>query len=549
MYNNFMFWSKKKKIIVGVTAILLLIGIITGIIIFINIANKKDNNKQEYKINKAEEIFICKKSTQENEYDMIDGLIIDNNNSIELSVIKQYTENSEKNLEIALNNEIKWKSLKPDIAVIDENGVLKPLKKGEALIQATALNGDVSAYCYLYINGIDLYEDSSFFYGDIDENGAITENDSKLLELYINGTIQLTDSQKEKADVTGDGEMKYDDYKIILDKVSNSKIVFPVLISSEREVGFNKTVDLKAFKYKNGEDNCVENGVTWISNNTNVATVDGKTGKITTYEQEGTAIITATGYIGDKLESSNFVINVVKIDEPKIIINEAEEIKEFYNNDVDLKIATSNENKYSVDYKIYYNDIQKEINSPKAELKFSDEGKYKIEARTIIKQQRKDNFEYQKSEVKTVEFSIDKTPPSKPLVFVMSGDKISSDVYKQKVQVKIIPSQDSETTVYTINNGRNITITDETVITLETDENNVNYSIEAVSIDQAGNESEKESLKITLQGITKQNQNNYYNTVNTYTNTTTINKNNTNSNILNKNNTLKIENNIINNNV
>ena len=69
------------------------------------------------------------------------------------------------------------------------------------------------------------------------------------------------------------------------------------------------------------------------------------------------------------------------------------------------------------------------------------------------------------------------------------------------------------------------------------------------SIDQAGNESEKESLKITLQGITKQNQNNYYNTVNTYTNTTTINKNNTNSNILNKNNTLKIENNIINNNV
>jgi len=56
--------------------------------------------------------------------------------------------------------------------------------------------------------------------GDVDGNGAVTEADGKLLALYLSGNGPLTDPQKLRADLDGDGSLSARDLTLLLRSLS-----------------------------------------------------------------------------------------------------------------------------------------------------------------------------------------------------------------------------------------------------------------------------------------------------------------------------------------
>ena len=200
--KDFFIFNKKKIIIIATIVLILVLGIS---VLFFTLINNNKSNKIEEKA-EIKKLFICKKSAKENEYDLADSIVLDNSESVQLFALKQVIENNEEKIEVIENQEIEWKSLNPDVVEIDRNGVLTKVSKGEALIMFTTKDEKENCYCYIYSNGIDIYIESSIFYGDVDGNGRLTENDAKLLDLYISGTIEFSEEQKIKADINPESQ-------------------------------------------------------------------------------------------------------------------------------------------------------------------------------------------------------------------------------------------------------------------------------------------------------------------------------------------------------
>ena len=54
----------------------------------------------------------------------------------------------------------------------------------------------------------------------MDGNGLVTEYDAKLLALYLAGNAELTEGQKSRGDLNGDGVLSARDVTLILRKIS-----------------------------------------------------------------------------------------------------------------------------------------------------------------------------------------------------------------------------------------------------------------------------------------------------------------------------------------
>lgn len=65
-------------------------------------------------------------------------------------------------------------------------------------------------------------------YGDIDNDGYVTEADSTLVQQYLAGLVSLTEEQLARADVNGDGVVYTPDLTLIAQYAAGLIDTFPV---------------------------------------------------------------------------------------------------------------------------------------------------------------------------------------------------------------------------------------------------------------------------------------------------------------------------------
>ncbi|OGH37465.1 MAG: hypothetical protein A3B44_02505 [Candidatus Levybacteria bacterium RIFCSPLOWO2_01_FULL_38_21] len=65
-------------------------------------------------------------------------------------------------------------------------------------------------------------------FGDIDDSGYITSSDRNMMDRYLRGQTNLTDEQKRRADVTGDGQINQSDIDKITAYLGGTASTFPV---------------------------------------------------------------------------------------------------------------------------------------------------------------------------------------------------------------------------------------------------------------------------------------------------------------------------------
>lgn len=97
----------------------------------------------------------------------------------------------------AANKNVIWSSSDSTVATVDENGNVTALKEGTTTITATAVsgNGKFKAECVVTVTGKQA--------GDLNDDGAVNNDDVTLLRKKLVGIEQITDD----ADITGDGDV------------------------------------------------------------------------------------------------------------------------------------------------------------------------------------------------------------------------------------------------------------------------------------------------------------------------------------------------------
>jgi hypothetical protein len=112
------------------------------------------------------------------------------------------------------DKELIFTSFNPDVATVDENGVITAHKPGYAYIQITcATNNRVMTYCIVYVLG---EVEPEGLLGDVNGDGEVNTTDAKLVMQYDLGLIDETGLDLSVADVNGDGAVNTTDAKLIM---------------------------------------------------------------------------------------------------------------------------------------------------------------------------------------------------------------------------------------------------------------------------------------------------------------------------------------------
>ena len=112
------------------------------------------------------------------------------------------------------DKELVFTSFNPDVATVDEDGVITAHKPGYAYIQITcATNNRVMTYCIVYVQG-DVQPEGML--GDVNGDGLVDTTDAKLVMQLDLGLVSPADLNVEVADVNGDGLVDTTDAKLIM---------------------------------------------------------------------------------------------------------------------------------------------------------------------------------------------------------------------------------------------------------------------------------------------------------------------------------------------
>jgi len=75
---------------------------------------------------------------------------------------------------------------------------------------------------------LTLTMESGVVYGDVNGDGTINVVDASCILQYINGTVQLTETELLAADVSGDGSINVTDVSLILQYINGTITEFSV---------------------------------------------------------------------------------------------------------------------------------------------------------------------------------------------------------------------------------------------------------------------------------------------------------------------------------
>ena len=207
--------------------------------------------------------------------------------------------------EDATNQNVTWKSDKPEIATVDANGKVTGVKAGEATITVTTEDGGKTATCKVTVKpnlvseitlaALAIYVGESkaitaTVKPDDATNKALTWTSSDETVATVDATGKVTGKKIGTATITAtaqDGSGVSGSCTVTVLSHVKKVTVTPANLT----LGQNKSYTLKATVEVFGSG--TDTGVTWTSSDTTIATVDA-TGKVTATDKVGTVTITAT---------------------------------------------------------------------------------------------------------------------------------------------------------------------------------------------------------------------------------------------------------------
>ena len=217
--------------------------------------------------------------------------------------------------EDATNQNVTWKSDKPEIATVDANGKVMAVKVGEATITVTTEDGGKTATCKVTVSetsvavtGVTLNKtETSIFVGGSETltatvapadatNQKVTwkSSDAAVATVDTNGKVTAVKAGEATITVTTEDGGKTATCKVTVKPNLVSEITLAALAIY---VGESKAVTATV-----KPDDATNKALTWTSSDETVATVDA-TGKVTG-KKIGTATITATAQDGSGVSGS-----------------------------------------------------------------------------------------------------------------------------------------------------------------------------------------------------------------------------------------------------
>ena len=207
-----------------------------------------------------------------------------------------------------------WKSMNPNVATVNQNGVVTAKSAGSTFILAETSNQKV-AQCLvtvydseIYPTSISLSETSTTIYkgesktlsvtftptNSTNTNITWTSSNSKVVSVNSSGVI--TGVEEGSATITATTENGIKATCLVKTEIKNVEVTSISMKSSET-ISVNES---KILEVTISPKDATNKNITWKSNNTNIVTVD-QSGKITGMK-EGTAKIIATSHNGLKTE-------------------------------------------------------------------------------------------------------------------------------------------------------------------------------------------------------------------------------------------------------
>ena len=206
--------------------------------------------------------------------------------------------------EDATNQNVTWKSDKPEIASVDANGKVTGVKAGEATITVTTEDGGKTATCKVTVKpnlvseitlaALAIYVGESkaitaTVKPDDATNKALTWMSSDETVATVDATGKVTGKKIGTATITAtaqDGSGVSGSCTVTVLSAVKTVTVTPANLTLGKNKSYTLTATVDA---QPGTDT----GVTWTSSDTTIATVDA-TGKVTATDKVGTVTITAT---------------------------------------------------------------------------------------------------------------------------------------------------------------------------------------------------------------------------------------------------------------
>ena len=112
--------------------------------------------------------------------------------------------------ENATNKAISWRSVNPEIATVDSNGVVKSINYGETEVIATSVDSGLTATCHVRVmfevntlNIINKYEFDNFHVGDFRAISIEITPERNINQLISDGLLKITSSDTSVASITG----------------------------------------------------------------------------------------------------------------------------------------------------------------------------------------------------------------------------------------------------------------------------------------------------------------------------------------------------------
>ena len=198
-------------------------------------------------------------------------------------------------LDTGAKAKVTWSSSNSEVATVDSNGIVTPVRGG--FVHITATNERFGKKdCWIYVcTLISLKDGSKAYAGDLDRDGRFTSLDaSRILDMYKNGA---TSDDRKLADLDGNGVVNANDASIMLDIYKNNSKFHPGqynpiqnIILNKTQIELEKENTIKLSATYTPIDTTDSPNLTWTSSNEKVATVDN-TGRVTAL-RAGKATIT-----------------------------------------------------------------------------------------------------------------------------------------------------------------------------------------------------------------------------------------------------------------
>ncbi|MGD8190716.1 Ig-like domain-containing protein [Brevibacillus ginsengisoli] len=273
----------------------------------------------------------------------------------------------------ASNPRVKWSSSDPEVATVDDEGVVTPVAPGTATITVTTLDQAKTATCTVKVVDLRLEVSKKSILLKPNKSASV-----KVYAIYANGNkenitkdkeVTYSSSSKEIATVTNGAIKagKKEDKVTITVTYQGKKVKIPVLVSNLKvtkvemrpanlEVRMGEAEQLQlTTTYSNKKTEDVTDWAAWSSSNPEVATVD-ESGKLKAIAP-GEAVITAA-YGGKTTQIS-------------IKVSEAKQVKRLHVSKQQVTVVAGKEQ--SVKLTAYFKDNSKKIVTDQAEWSSEDE--------------------------------------------------------------------------------------------------------------------------------------------------------------------------------